>query len=90
MLDEQYFLSSFLSGLNDELRPMVKMLQPTTIRQAAEKARLHELSLEAFTRKHTLTKRVWSGVAGLGRGEFEGWQFPNAKGKLPTKGPECS
>ena len=43
-LDEHYFVSSFLNGLNEELRLTVKMLQPTIVRQAAEKARLHEIS----------------------------------------------
>ena len=57
MLDEQYFVSSFLSGLNDELRPMVKMLQPAIVRQATEKARLHELSLDAFTQKQGLSQK---------------------------------
>lgn len=27
-LTEAYFVSSYLSGLNDELRPMVKVLRP--------------------------------------------------------------
>lgn len=46
----QHFVSSFFSGLKDELRSMVKMMMPTTVRQAAEKARLQELTLEAQTK----------------------------------------
>jgi len=53
-LDELYFVSSFISGLNDELRPTVKMLQPNIIKQAAEKARLQELTLKAIAKKYTL------------------------------------
>ena len=51
-LMEHYFVSSFISGLKDELRPIVKMMQPATVRQAAEKARLQELALEAIFKKH--------------------------------------
>ena len=31
-LIEHYFVSSFISGLNDELRPIVKMMQPATVK----------------------------------------------------------
>jgi len=44
----------FINGLNDTLRPMVNMLCPTTIEQAAEKARLQELAQEAIYKKHGL------------------------------------
>jgi len=39
-LSEAYFVSSYLSGLNDELRPMIKVLRPRTVEQASESARL--------------------------------------------------
>ena len=39
-LTEEYFVSSFISGLGDEVRPMVKMMQPGTVEQAADSARL--------------------------------------------------
>jgi len=29
---EEYFVSSFISGLMDEVRPMVKMMQPATVK----------------------------------------------------------
>ena len=51
-LIEQYFVSSFISGLKDELRSMVKMMMPSTIRQAAKNARLQELTLEAIYRNN--------------------------------------
>ena len=38
-LTNQYFVSSFIRGLKDELRSVVKMMMPTTVRQAIEKAR---------------------------------------------------
>ena len=31
-LTEPYFVSSFISGLKDELRPIVKVMMPTTIK----------------------------------------------------------
>ena len=34
-LTEAHFVSSFISGLSEELRPMVKMLQPKMNKQAA-------------------------------------------------------
>ena len=57
-LDEAYFALSFISGLDDLIRPTVKMLYPTSIGQAAEQARLHELSLEAFAKRHRLSLKV--------------------------------
>ena len=53
-LTERYFVSNFISGLKDELRLMVKMMMPATVKEAAEKARLQELALEAIFRKHGL------------------------------------
>ena len=67
-LTEQYLVSSFISGLREELRPMVKMMTPTFVRQAAEKARLQEVTLEAIFKKHEipykpslLVGQYWSG-----------------------------
>lgn len=43
-LSEAYFVSSFLSGLGDDLRPR-------TVEQAAKNARLQEMVVEALMRK---------------------------------------
>ena len=51
-LTEDYFISSFINGLNDELRVVVKMMQHVTIKQAIEKARLQEMALEAIFKRH--------------------------------------
>ncbi|XP_027183746.1 uncharacterized protein LOC113782033 [Coffea eugenioides] len=45
-LDELYFVSSFFSGLKEEIRPMVKMFKPQTLAKAFEVAELQECSLE--------------------------------------------
>ena len=39
-ISEAYFVSSFMSELSEELRPMVKMLHLETVEQEAESARL--------------------------------------------------
>jgi len=46
-----YFISSFLIGLNENLRPMVMVLQPKTLKHAADSVRLQELTLEALKKK---------------------------------------
>lgn len=57
MLDEPYSVSSFISGLNEELRPVVTIKEPTTINRAAEKAKLQELALEAIFKKQRMVTR---------------------------------
>nr|XP_027067626.1 uncharacterized protein LOC113693266 [Coffea arabica] len=42
-LDESYFVSSFISGLKEEVKPMVKMFKPQTLSKAFEVAELQEL-----------------------------------------------
>ena len=53
-LNESYFVSKFINGLDDALRLSVKMFCPTMMEQAVKKARLQELALEAIYRKHGL------------------------------------
>ena len=53
-LTENYFVPSFISRLNDELRPIVKMMQPVTVKQVVEKARLQEMALEAIFKRHQI------------------------------------
>ena len=61
-LSETYFVSSFLSGLSDDLRPMVKMISPRTVEQAAKCVKLQEIMVEALMKKQhkTLTRRTSS------------------------------
>ena len=51
-LSEAYFVSSFISGLKDDLRSVVKMLAPTIVKQAAEKARLQKQTWEVVFKKN--------------------------------------
>ncbi|KAL4325963.1 hypothetical protein GQ457_11G022560 [Hibiscus cannabinus] len=50
-LEETYFVSSFLSGLKEELRHRVKIHQPQSLNEAYRQAKLHELSLEIESKK---------------------------------------
>ena len=59
-LNESYFVLRFINGLNNELRPTVKMMHPATIKRVAEKARLQELVMEAIFRKHGLQPKSYS------------------------------
>ena len=54
-LDETYFVSSFISELDEQIRPTVKMLYLTSVGQAAEQAYLYEMALDAFVKGHQLS-----------------------------------
>ena len=56
-LTKAYFVSNFISGLNEELKPMVKVLQPQTLKHATNSVRLHELAVEALMKKQWLVSR---------------------------------
>ncbi|KAL4342238.1 hypothetical protein GQ457_08G017250 [Hibiscus cannabinus] len=45
-LEEAYFVSSFISGLKDEIKHKAKVHEPTSLTNAYRKARLYELALE--------------------------------------------
>ena len=44
-LDENYFISSFRSGLKEEIKHMVRMLKPTTLTEAFELSQWQEYTL---------------------------------------------
>ncbi|XP_027076964.1 uncharacterized protein [Coffea arabica] len=56
-LDESYFVSSFISGLKDEIKPTVKMFKPQTLMKAFEVAELQECSLEIQSKQSKATGR---------------------------------
>lgn len=47
-MTKDYFVSSFLSGLNEKLRSAVKMTRPRTVQEAMESALLQEMNVEAM------------------------------------------
>lgn len=55
-------MSSFISGLNEEVRPKIKMFQPKTVQKAVECARLQELTVEALVKKQKGVNKGWQMV----------------------------
>ena len=52
-----YFVSSFLSVLGEDLRPMVKMIRPRTVEQVVERAKLQEMVVEALLKKQRVQQQ---------------------------------
>ncbi|CAI0446802.1 unnamed protein product [Linum tenue] len=50
-LDEIFFISSFINGLEQELRLAMSMMQPQTLAEAYQQARLEEVAIETCKRK---------------------------------------
>jgi len=50
-MTEEYFVSSFVRGLSDELRSAVKMLKLKTIQEVAKGASLQKLIVETLMKK---------------------------------------
>ncbi|XP_026450774.1 uncharacterized protein LOC113350886 [Papaver somniferum] len=50
-LTEEYFTSSFISGLKKELRIVVKIFSPTTLEKAIYLARMQEIMIESTAKK---------------------------------------
>ena len=50
-LTEEYFVPSFIGGLNNELRTTVQALRPRTVQEALEEAFLQEITFEALLKK---------------------------------------
>ena len=57
-LSESYFVSSFISGIKEEIKPMVKMLKPATLLEAFEIAEWQE-QLLALNGRNTRNSRTW-------------------------------
>ncbi|XP_071917152.1 uncharacterized protein [Coffea arabica] len=49
-LDENYFIFSFISGLKEEIKPMIKMLKPATLAEAFALSQWQEYSLKLQNR----------------------------------------
>ena len=50
-LIEDYFVSSFISELSDDLKSMVKMMRPRSVQEVVEDALLQELIVEVLMKK---------------------------------------
>ncbi|KAL4291221.1 hypothetical protein GQ457_14G001230 [Hibiscus cannabinus] len=62
-LPEGYFVSSFISGLKEELKHKVKVHEPATLADAYKKAKLYELAQEIETRKHKYVSKPPSPIS---------------------------
>ncbi|KAL4278717.1 hypothetical protein GQ457_03G025020 [Hibiscus cannabinus] len=51
-LGEAYFVSSFISGLKDDIRHKVRVHAPQTLADACRKTKLYELAMEIEVKKH--------------------------------------
>ena len=59
-LDEKYFISSFISGLKIELKPMVRLMKPMTLMDAVEIAQYQEQTVEIMCKKSEVKKSLVS------------------------------
>jgi len=50
-LTKDYFVSSFISRLGEELRSTVKITRPRTVQETVESTLLQELNVEALIKK---------------------------------------
>ncbi|EEF33105.1 conserved hypothetical protein [Ricinus communis] len=55
MSTETYFFSSFISGLNDELRPVIKIFKFNNLYQAFKQSKLQEQPIDALMKWHITT-----------------------------------
>ncbi|CAM8889632.1 unnamed protein product [Rhodiola kirilowii] len=53
-LSDRYFVYSFVGGLNDAIKSLVRTHNPESIGEAIEKARLHELALKAISKASSI------------------------------------
>jgi hypothetical protein len=57
-LPESYYVSSFISGLREDINPMLKILRPTTLMQAFEQAKWQEESNNAMDKRSLFSPRT--------------------------------
>ena len=56
-LSEAYYVSSFISGLKEDIKPMLKILKPANVSMAFEQARWQQESSNALSRKSRPVQR---------------------------------
>lgn len=86
-LDEQYFVSSFISGLKDEIRPMVKMFKPEKLSKAFDIAVLQEQSMDIqFRHSKNTGKIAIEPKFGMYKSQSGGSNYPTSY-RLPYLNP---
>lgn len=61
-LTESYFISSFVSGLKEEIRPLIKIFKPTSLDQGFEQAKLQKQFVQAILKKQRTYFKPYSPV----------------------------
>ncbi|KAH6786813.1 hypothetical protein C2S52_006365 [Perilla frutescens var. hirtella] len=85
---EAYFITSFLSGLSEELKVAVKMFNPTTLAQAIELGQNQLISIEAITKKIKAGQRPYPSNVPRNNPQTTAQQFTSApKLNQPLKAP---
>ncbi|KAL4363523.1 hypothetical protein GQ457_04G038370 [Hibiscus cannabinus] len=57
-LEEGYFVSSFISGLKEDIKHRVRVHEPRVLADAYRKAKLHELAMEIEGRKYKYQQKL--------------------------------
>ena len=99
-LSEEYFISSFTSGLKEEIKPMVKMFRPNTLSGAMEIAHLQEQALKSQGKtvkdghkvmakpKFGMYKHPTSTNGGVSTYKLPQDNIPKGASKIPDRSPE--
>ena len=62
LLPESYYISSFISGLKEDIKPMLKILKPETLMKNFDQAKWQEESNTVLARKNKFMARPAAGV----------------------------
>jgi hypothetical protein len=62
LLPESYYISSFISGLKEDIKPMLKILKPGTLMTTFDQAKWREESNNVLARKNKFMARPAAGV----------------------------
>lgn len=65
LLDEDYYISSFMSGLTPKLKTAVKMMKPTSLQAVIELGRDQLDTIEAITSKVKLSNKFFGNGSGV-------------------------
>jgi hypothetical protein len=87
-LNEEFFLSSFISGLKGEIRHQVRMFKPTDLHSAIELARLQEAAIEAKKFKPWPNKPISTTPPLPNLPKTQPYNYQNSHNQPPKRGPE--
>ena len=77
--DKSYFVSNFISGLKDEIKPMVKMFKPQTLLKAFEVAKLQECFLEIQSKQSKSSGKIaLEPIFGMYKNHASGQSHPSS------------